>query len=347
MRRRVVAAAEAALADHSYVSCIDVLLGMQWVTPPDVQAWRNGRVDFLERSIQANLRKVSEAMAMFRRWADDKGLKPSETGYVRRARNGTVALRFSVSGDPEIEKRYRTHFVSPMLSERKRQNLQEKLERDPRATVFQVVRDSECSECGTEIAEGSFLMLDAGQPLCLACAHLDELEFLPAGDTALTRRATRLSSNVATVVRFSRSRKRYERQGILVEPSAVEEAEKSCAQDADQRAAARLRGAERRTDEDRRLVARMAREIAMLFPGCPAGEVEAVAEHTARRGSGRVGRTEAGRNLQEKALSLAVIAAIRHKHTDYDALLAGGMDRETARRSVAPKVEAILQAWRQ
>jgi hypothetical protein len=62
------------------------------------------------------------------------------------------------------------------------------------------------------------------------------------------------------------------------------------------------------------LAAQMIKQIAMLFPGCPASEVADIAEHTARRGRGRVGRTEAGRNLEESALTLAVVAAIRHKH---------------------------------
>ena len=68
-------------------------------------------------------------MAMFRHWALEKGLKPSETGYVRRARVGTVDLRFSKSGDPDIEKSYRTHYVSPALSERKQQQIEKKLSR--------------------------------------------------------------------------------------------------------------------------------------------------------------------------------------------------------------------------
>lgn len=91
--------------------------------------------------------------------------------------------------------------------------------------------------------------MDAGQPLCLPCARIDHLEFLPAGDTALTRRATKYSARVAVVVRFSRSRKRYERQGILVEPAALQKAEEECTEDAGERAAARVRGAERRRTE--------------------------------------------------------------------------------------------------
>src|SRR4051794_3233696 len=134
-----------------------------------VDSWRKGQVDFLERSIQGNLHKISSSMEMFRRWAREKGLKPSETQYVRRTRNGTIDLRFSKSGDPQIEKNYRTHFVSPALSERKRERLQAKLDQAPQTVVFQILRDSQCSECGAEIGTGSLLLMEAGQPLCLPC----------------------------------------------------------------------------------------------------------------------------------------------------------------------------------
>ena len=86
--------------------------------------------------------------------------------------------------------------------------------------------------------------------------------------------------------------------------------------------------------------------IAELFPGCPATEVAAIAEYTAVRGSGRVGRSEAGRNLDEKVLTLAVGAAVRHNHTLYDELLASGVDRADARTQIAGKVEEMLAKWR-
>jgi hypothetical protein len=76
-----------------------------------------------------------------------------------------VALQFSKSGDPKIEKSYRTHYVSPALGEQKLQKLQEKLERAPQPVVFQILRDSECSECGAEIEQGSLLSKEGEQAL--------------------------------------------------------------------------------------------------------------------------------------------------------------------------------------
>lgn len=346
LKKRVVSAAEAALADHQYVSAIDVLTRTGLLAATHAESWRKGRIEFLEGAIQANLRKISESMAIFRQWALEKGLKPSETQYVRRTRTGTVDLRFSKSGDAAIEKNYRTHYVSPALSERKQERLTQKLSSPAQPVVFEILRDSACSECGAELAAGNFLFMEAEQPLCLACARLDDLEYLPAGDTALTRRAGRNSERTAVVVRFSRSRGRYERQGILVEPSALEKAEEECSEDAGERAKARAAGAVRRQEQDRELVARMTLEIGKLFPRCPSREAAAIAAHTAKRNSGRVGRTLAGRNLDEGALTAAVTAAVRHQRTEYDALLAAGVDRVLARQRIADQVEAILAAWR-
>lgn len=341
----MIRAAEAALADHQYVSAIDVLTGMGLLAPTAFVAWRRGTADYLERVIQGNLHKISDSMAIFRRWASDKGLEPSETAYVRRTRSGVVELRFSKSGEPKIEQSYRTHYVSPALSERKQERLAEKLSRPDDPVVFLILSDSQCSECGAELPQGSFLFMEAGQPLCLPCARLADLEFLPSGAAALTRRASKYSERKAVVVRFSRSRGRYERQGILVETRALERAEQECAADADDRVKARAAGAARRKEQDRELIAQMTLRIRDLCPACPPAEAAAIAAHTAVRGSGRVGRTAAGRNLEERALHLAVQAAVRHRHTRYDELLMSGTDRASAREQVAGQVQTILAAW--
>lgn len=123
-------------------------------------------------------------MATFRRWAQEKGLRPSETRYTRRAREGTVDLRFSKSGVPAIEKNYRTHCVSPALSERKQQQIAERFDRAAKPVVFLILRESQCSECGAELGRDGFLFMEAEQPLCLPCARLGDVEYVPSGGGA-------------------------------------------------------------------------------------------------------------------------------------------------------------------
>src|SRR5262245_16558744 len=190
-------------------------------------------------------------------------------------------------------------------------------ERSPGLVVIEPIRDWACAECG---GTGEFLRMDAAGPLCLPCADLGHLVFLPAGDAALTRRAVAASGLSAVVVRWSRARKRYERQGVLVDEQALAIAEEQCLADEDVRMRRRERDRERRAGEDERFQARLADEIGRLFPGCPPGRAAAIARHAGTRGSGRVGRSAAGRALDEDAVTLAVIASIRHQDTGYDAL---------------------------
>ena len=210
--------------------------------------------------------------------------------------------------------------------------------------VIEATREWACAECtGT----GSFLRMDDVGPLCLVCADLDHLVFLPAGDAALTRRAAKAGSLSAVVVRWSRTRKRYERQGVLVEEHALALAEQQCLSDQDARRRRRERDQERRASQDERFAARLAEEIRRLFPGCPPDRATAIAGHTGLRGSGRVGRSAAARALDSDAITLAVIASIRHQDTGYDALLMSGMARAEARDRVRDKIDWVLTAWRE
>ena len=91
---------------------------------------------------------------------------------------------------------------------------------------------------------------------------------------------------------------------------------------------------------------RMAAELRKLFPGCPAERAEAIARHAAKRGGGRVGRSAAGRALDQEALELAVVASVRHQDTGYDELLMSGIERPEARARVRDAVDAVLERWR-
>jgi hypothetical protein len=337
VEQRVTRVAEAALAEHRFVSPIDVLVGLGWLAPSHVDRWRQGRVEALENAVQANLSKISTAMAALQRWARERGLNPSETAYLARTRDRRP-LRFSVSGDAAIERAYRTHWVSPKLSERAVQRQSS----PPDLVVISPVKEWTCTSCG---GTGDLLFMEDAGPLCLDCADFGHLVFLPSGDAALTRRAKRASRLSAVVVRWSRSRKRYERQGILAEPEAIERAEQECLSDADARARRRERDGARRADEDVRFAAEFAAAVRALFPRCPANRADAIARHAAARGSGRIGRSAVGRALDPDAVRLAVAASVRHIDTDYDELLMSGVDRATARLRVQDRVEHTLNGW--
>ncbi len=148
------------------------------------------------------------------------------------------------------------------------------------------------------------------------------------------------------VLRFSRSRKRYERQGILIEEAALTRAEQECLADADARELARERAAERRVREDTEYVSAFAKRVGELFPGSPPAERTAIARHACLKHSGRIGRSASAKQLDASSIELAVRAHVRHQHTSYDQLLARGRDRLESRAAVAPQVEGILETWR-
>lgn len=179
----------------------------------------------------------------------------------------------------------------------------------------------------------------------MSCADLAHLVFLPRGDAALTRRASRYSSLKAVVVRFSRSRNRYERQGVLVEEAALARAEQECLADSDARSRARERRAERDAEIDVRYRGEFASHIRRLYPACPESEAIAIAEHACLKYSGRVGRSADAKRFDSETIALAVRAHVRHVHTDYDQLLGAGWERHEARGRVLPQVDKLLERW--
>jgi hypothetical protein len=216
---RVIAAAEAALSEAKYASFVDVLLRLRWLDPNTHRRWRLGGIDSLEAALQTNPARIAEALALFRSWAGGRGLIACEAQYVARTPERKT-LRFGRSADPAVEREYRTHWLSPDLSEKRRARLVEKARRAPDLVVIDPLnRNWTCHRCG---GTGGLLVMENAGPACPGCVGLGDLEFLPAGNALLTRRAKAKSARSAVVVRFSRSRRRYERQGLLVERQALE-----------------------------------------------------------------------------------------------------------------------------
>ncbi|MFD1050709.1 hypothetical protein ACFQ1S_36870, partial [Kibdelosporangium lantanae] len=121
-----------------------------------------------------------------------------------------------------------THWLAPDISDARKDRLTQRQNTAPDLMVHVPLTDWTCAECSDT---GPYLIMDAAGPTCLTCADMDHLVFLPSGDATLTRRARKASGLAAVVVRFNKSRKRYDRKGILVEERALEEAEQSCLAD--------------------------------------------------------------------------------------------------------------------
>lgn len=341
--RRVAAAARELLDRRGFVAPVEVLIEIGWLALGRVEDWRRGRVEYLEQVAAVGRDRLDEALRLLEQWVSAAGLRPDEVAYVAGTRDRRV-LRFTAEADPRLERAYRTHHSSPQLSENGRRRLVETHSRPPDLVVFSPTRDWVCDDCGD--ADGGLLVKEDDRALCLACADMDHLVFLSSGDAALTRRAKTASTLAAVVVRFSHARKRYERQGILVEPAALEAAEQQCLGDEQARQRRRDRDRLRRAEQDMALVAATAEHIRRLFPRCPRERAEAIAAHTGQRGSGRVGRTAAGRALADEIVTLAIVASVRHEDTRYDQLLMAGIHRSEARELVRADIDRVLDSWR-
>ena len=95
------------VSEKGFVSAIDLFLAIGWLTQNKLTEWKAGKVPYLERVVEANLHKLSAAMKEFRAWAIHSKLKPSITVYKHKS----CQLRFSKSGNPNIEIAYSTHYV--------------------------------------------------------------------------------------------------------------------------------------------------------------------------------------------------------------------------------------------
>lgn len=179
--------------------------------------------------------------------------------------------------------------------------------------IFITSRDCKCDECKEKLGRGAWITLSKDKgALCLDCADLDHLVYLPSGNSALTRRAAKYSTLSAIVLKFSSARKRYERQGILVESGALEKAEIECLADQEIRTLRQERAELKRAEMDNLYIKQFADRVRKLVPGCPSGRELAIAEHACLKYSGRIGRTATAKNLSENAVRLAVTAHIRH-----------------------------------
>lgn len=345
LERRVEAAAEQELARRKFVAPVQLLAALGWLPGRQIDRWQQGRIDCLERVGTVPPDKLAKALGYFRAWATRRGLVPAEVAYVAATRDRR-ALRFTVAGDAAVEAAWRTHWTARELSDAARARQTERASRAPDLVAIQRRGPWQCGGCG---GGGGWALMEDGAPLCMVCVDMDHLVFLPSGDATLTRRAKAASKLSAVAVRRSRSRGRsrvYERIGILVEEGALEAAEQACLADEEVRVRRRERDRERRENQDLVLQARTAEEIVRRYPGCPPDRAEAIARHTGSRGSGRVGRSWAGRALDPEAIRMAVVASIRHEDTRYDRLLMSGVPRMVAREKVRAEIDRVLDRWR-
>lgn len=204
-----------------------------------------------------------------------------------------------------------------------------------------------CSECGVVIPKGGRVVAEEekGKGLCLGCAGVLSLSFLPSGDVAMTRRSKKHSRFCFVLQSWNQRRKRYERRGQYVESAAIEKARTECHADKAIREEKNRKAAERREVDELLYKQEFALEVRRLYPNMPKDREFAIVDHACEKHSGRVGRTAAAKEFSVEMIQRAVIAHIRHSETDYDNLFGKGKRKREIRDDIRPLIQKVLRNW--
>jgi len=108
---RIECAVAGILAKGNVVAPVDLLVAMQLLAPDALADWRRGRIPYLERVIRGNLSRLSRLLRILRFHAHDLKLMPSQTVYCRHGKGPKQVLRFTKTGDANLEAAYARHFV--------------------------------------------------------------------------------------------------------------------------------------------------------------------------------------------------------------------------------------------
>src|SRR5262249_8747939 len=99
------------LQSSDVVAPIDVLVGLEVITPEQLDQWRRGELPYLERGMTAGLARVGRILRVLRGHALELGLTPTPGRYSRKGKGARGRLRFSKGGEAESEAAYACHFV--------------------------------------------------------------------------------------------------------------------------------------------------------------------------------------------------------------------------------------------
>lgn len=109
----ITRAVAAILAGGNVVAPVDVIVRIGWLAPDDLEAWRFGRVPYLERAIRCNLTRLSRFLRVLGFHCHELNLTASQTAYMKWGKGRRTPLRFTKTGDAAVERVYARHFVWP------------------------------------------------------------------------------------------------------------------------------------------------------------------------------------------------------------------------------------------
>lgn len=98
------------IEEKGFATVVDTFIDIGILEKLHYEKWRKGQVLYLEKVCKVNLNKLSEIIKEIYKYSKELDLKERFTFYKKYGK-GKVKLRFSKSGQDNIEKRYATHFI--------------------------------------------------------------------------------------------------------------------------------------------------------------------------------------------------------------------------------------------
>lgn len=99
------------IEEKGYLSSIDVLLKLNYLSKIDYENWRFRKVEYLEKVCDVNLKKLLTINQTIKEISGQWNLKKSWTAYNKYGKGKKIRLRFSKSGKGKIEEIYATHHI--------------------------------------------------------------------------------------------------------------------------------------------------------------------------------------------------------------------------------------------
>jgi len=109
---KIVDAVDCILKSKQFIAPIDLFISLSLLSKTDVADWRFKRIPYLEKAIKCNLSKALRILELLKYYSIELQLKPSITVYMNHGKGAKTLLRFSKTGDKNIENAYSTHFVN-------------------------------------------------------------------------------------------------------------------------------------------------------------------------------------------------------------------------------------------
>ena len=109
---KVIAEIDRQIEERGYTAVPDVLIGIGMLSEEKFSEWKKGDLRCLEDVCSADLSKLHSVLKSIKAYAEETGLKPSIVRYSTDGRN-QIPLRFTMSGNPVLERLYSTQYLDP------------------------------------------------------------------------------------------------------------------------------------------------------------------------------------------------------------------------------------------